>query len=369
MNGKNNQNNPNPPAQQPVVSDSVKANAGPFHLDFSDDFQIWMKENSISMAFSTYTLGKVVMVGPGTNGNVSACERNFGRAMSLMPMENGFALSTLFHVWSFYHSLPDGKTFNNEWDKLYIPRQMHITGNVDVHDIHKTKDKTLYAAITAYNCIAKLDEQGSFTPFWKPKFIDDYVAEDRCHLNGFCLENDEVAYVSVVGKSNVAAGWRDHRKDGGLIIDARNDEVICEGLSMPHTPRLYNDKLWVLEAGAGWFGWVDVKTKKFNRVFWCPGFLRGLRFYKNYALIGLSLPRNNVFSGLPLDDELKQRETHPVCAIYVIDLDKEKLVHHLVIRGSVSEIYDILIFEDTLQPMLIGLEGEEIQRFVYLGGQ
>ena len=173
--------------QQPVVSDSIKKDAGPFHLDFSDDFHGWLKSNSISMAFSTYTLGKVVLIGPGTGENISACERNFGRAMSLMPMENGFALSTLFQVWSFYHSLPEGMRFNNEWDKLYIPRSMHITGNVDVHDIHRTKDKTMYAAITGYNCIATLDEQGSFTPFWKPEFIDSYVAEDRCHLNGFCL--------------------------------------------------------------------------------------------------------------------------------------------------------------------------------------
>jgi uncharacterized protein (TIGR03032 family) len=188
-------------------------------------------------------------------------------------------------------------------------------------------------------------------------------------LNGFCLENDEIAYVSIIGSSNVNGGWREHRTNGGLIMDARTNKVVCEGLSMPHTPRLYRDKLWILEAGSGRFGWVNIKTGKFNKIVWCPGFLRGLRFYKDFALLGVSLPRNQVFSGFPLDDELKKRETHPVCAVYVIDLKKKKMAHHLVIRGSVSEIYDILVFEETLQPMLIGIEGQEISQFVYLGGQ
>ena len=350
-----------------IVTDRPVGQGGPFHLHFSDDCKAWLSDNDISLLFTTYTLGKVLALGPGYQGNISACERNFGRAMALVPTETGFYLSTLYQVWRFEHSLPPGVKVDGQWDKLYLPRSCHVTANVDVHDLHQNDAGDMLAAVTQYNCIATLDDQGNFDPIWRPPFIDKIVGEDRCHLNGFCMEDGELAYVSVVGKSNEAGKWREHRAKGGMVMDARTNEVVCNGLAMPHTPRLYRDKLWLVEAGKGWFGYVDLKTGKFEHVCWCPGFLRGLRFYGDYAILGMSLPRNEIFAGLPLDKILKRKQTEPQCAIYVIDLNKGKILHQLQITGSLIEIYDIMVLENTRQPMLIGLESQEVLRFVYLG--
>ena len=52
-----------------------------------------------------------------------------------------------------------------------------------------------------------------------------------------------------------------------LIIDVTTGDVLVEGLSMPHSPRWHNDRLWLVEAGSGWFGFVDLGSGRFERVF------------------------------------------------------------------------------------------------------
>jgi hypothetical protein len=42
--------------------------------------------------------------------------------------------------------------------------------------------------------------------------------------------------VTAVSQSDVADGWRDHRQDGGVVIDVTTNEIVLEGLSMPHSP-------------------------------------------------------------------------------------------------------------------------------------
>ena len=171
----------------------------------------------------------------------------------------------------------------------------------------------------------------------------------------------------MIGASNTAAGWREMRADGGLVIDMRSDEVVGGGLAMPHTPRLYGGELYVLEAGSGWFGRIDRKKGKFERLSWFPGFLRGLSFHGDYAVIGLSKPRNKIFAGLPLDEELNKRKREPECAVYVVRLSDGAVCHSLTITGSVEEIYDTAVLAGTRQPLLVGLEGEEIGKYVAVG--
>ena len=39
-----------------------------------------------------------------------------------------------------------------------------------------------------------------------------------------------------------------------IVIDVDSSEIVCEGLSMPHSPRWYAGKLWLLNSGTGEFG-------------------------------------------------------------------------------------------------------------------
>jgi uncharacterized protein (TIGR03032 family) len=150
-------------------------------------------------------------------------------------------------------------------------------------------------------------------------------------------------------------------------MDMRTNKVVCEGLAMPHSPRLYQDKLWVLEAGTGWFGYVDRQTNKFVQVSWCPGFVRGLRFVGDYAIIGISKPRNKVFEGLPLDQELATRGVEPVCGVYIVNIKTGEIEHKIDITGSVAELYDVITLPGSFSPFLVGLQGDEAKKFVFLG--
>jgi len=360
---------PRPTTSPPphLAGDGLGAEAvNPFHVTYSPGLAAWMAENDLSIAFTTYTAGKLVLAGPGRGGTIAVSERNFGQAMALRTTDSGLYLSTKYQVWRFENGLDAGR-LHDGWDRLYMPRRCEITGNVDVHDIHIDRDGRLLVAVTAYNCLAQLDGRASFSPLWRPPFIDAMVNEDRCHLNGFCLEDGRPAYATVIAPTNTAGAWRDRRADGGQVIDLRDDSTLADGLAMPHTPRLYRDRLYLLEAGSGWFGTIDRKAGRFERIAWCPGFLRGLAFFADYAVVGLSKPRNKVFAGLPLDGELENRGQEPECALYVLRLSDGALCHKLTITGSVEEIYDTAFLPGTQQPLLVGLEGEEIGKYVAIG--
>jgi uncharacterized protein (TIGR03032 family) len=336
-----------------------------YHLTFSPGLRDWMVRHKAGLAISTYEAGKAVMLGAGRQG-FTASDESFDSAMAMMTTDKGFYLSMRHQVWRFENGLSQGQIVNG-CDRIYMPRQCQVTGGVDIHDLDVDRQGRLLAAVTLYNCVASLDHQGSFNPLWRPKFIDAIVSQDRCHLNGFCLKDGRLGYVSLIAPSNEANGWRQQRSDGGQIIDARTDEVVAEGLAMPHSPRLNKSRLWVLEGGSGWFGWIDLKKRRFERFLWLPGFLRGLRFIGDYAIIGSSRPRNEIFTGLPLQEELRSRSQLPVCGVHVVNLNTAVVEYMITITGSVQEIYDLAILPDTIAPKLIGPSSADAARFVFLG--
>ncbi len=217
---------------------------------------------------------------------------------------------------------------------------------------------------TRFNCLAKLSPKNSFTPIWKPSFIDKIINEDRCHLNGLAMENGVPKYVTAVSRSNTIDGWRDRRNDGGVVIDVTTNKIICTGLSMPHSPRIYNGKLWLLNSGTGELGYVDKENKKFIPVTFAPGFGRGLAFKDKYAFVGLSKPRYERFEGLTLDQKLKDADSEPWCGIQIIDLTTGSCVEWFRIDGAVAEIYDIGLIPNIACPMSIGFASNEIKGLI-----
>lgn len=132
---------------------------------------------------------------------------------------------------------------------------------------------------------------------------------------------------------------------------------------MPHSPRLHQDKLWLLDSGHGEFGYVNIDHGKFEPVAFLPGYGRGLSFANGFAVVGVSKPRHNqTFSGLQLDERLHEKNAQPHCGLYVIDLNTGDAVHWLRIEGMVDELYDVAVLPDIQRPMAIGLKTDEIRR-------
>ena len=327
----------------------------------------WMAEQRTSFAFTTYQAGKLFFVGLYPDGRLSIAERTFSRCMGLTASDDGLWMSTLYQLWRFENTLHPGQRYHS-FDKLYIPRYAYTTGDIDGHDIGVTDGGEVVFVNTLFSCLATYSPSHSFIPLWKPPFISRLAAEDRCHLNGLALRDGKLTTVSAVSRADVADGWRDARRDGGIVMDIGSGEVICAGLSMPHSPRWYRGSLYVLDSGNGQFGQVDTASERFEPVAFCPGYLRGLTFVGDFAVVGLSRPRHDgSFSGLNLDDELARRGAVPRCGLAVIDLRTGDLVHQLRIEGVVEELYDVVALPGVRQPHALGFQSDEIRRVLSVG--
>ncbi len=338
-----------------------------FH--YSSDFLEWLRVENISLAVSTYQTNKLFLIGRDTTKHLSVSERSFERAMGLhVESENSFYLSTRFLLWRFENALADGQE-HKEADKVYIPRQAFTTGDLDAHDISKDENGDIVFVNTRYNCIAKISEKYNFKPLWVPPFITKMVSEDRCHLNGMAMRDGKPRYVTMVSQTDRLDAWREHRHNGGVVMDMENSEVLAEGLSMPHSPRYYQDKLWVLNAGKGEFGYIDSQTNSFKAITQLDGFLRGLAFYKNYALIGLSKPRHErTFAGLPLEEILNSKQVEPKCGIFIVDINTGEIIHSLEAEGEIVELYDVQVLPNTKRPLALDLKTDDITRFIAIEG-
>ncbi|MBC8112970.1 MAG: TIGR03032 family protein, partial [Candidatus Saccharimonas sp.] len=350
-----------------VATDSgrpVQAAASSFSIDCSRNFPGWLAEQRISLGFTTYQAGKLFFVGTQPSGRIGVFERTFNRAMGLCGDGQTLWLSTAYQLWRFENVLEPGAT-DGEFDRLYVPRGCHVTGDIDVHDIALGSDGRPVFVSTLFGCLATVSDRYSFEPIWQPKWLSKLAAEDRCHLNGMALEDGRPKYVTACSQSDIVDGWRDQRTGGGCVVDVASHEVIATGFSMPHSPRLYRGKLWLLDSGRGQFGHVDRATGKFESVAFLPGYPRGLTFVGDYAVIGVSKPRHEkTFTGLPLDEELSRRNASAQCGLFVIDLRSGDTVHWLRAEGAIAELYDVLVLPGVRRPKALGFQTDEIRHNV-----
>jgi uncharacterized protein (TIGR03032 family) len=333
----------------------------------SRHFTAWMGEHQISLACTTYQTGKLLLIGRKPDGGANVFERNFTRCMGLWGDGQTLWMSTLFQVWRLENVLRPGEQFKGH-DRLYVPKVGHTTGDLDIHDIVVEVSGRLVFVATGFGCLATLNERYSFTPLWRPAFLSKLAAEDRCHLNGVALEDGHCRYVTAVSTTDVVDGWRDRRRDGGVVLEVPSGRPVAEGLSMPHSPRTHGGDLWLLNSGTGFVGKIDRARGRFEPLTFCPGFLRGLAFVGGYAVVGLSRARRDkTFAGLALDEELARRDVEARCGLQVIDLRTGDVAHWVRLEGLVSELYDVAVLPGVACPMALGFKTDEIQRIVAVG--
>jgi uncharacterized protein (TIGR03032 family) len=149
-------------------------------------------------------------------------------------------------------------------------------------------------------------------------------------------------YVTALGTTDAPAGWRDDKAHGGVLMDVPSGELVCRGLSMPHSPRLYAGRLWACESGAGTLGLVDRETGRYEPVAAVPGFTRGLDFAGRFAFVGLSQVRESaVFSGIPITERLAEHER--TCGVAVIDIVTGQVIGLLRFEDAVQEVFAVAV--------------------------
>jgi protein O-GlcNAc transferase len=326
----------------------------------SSKFLNWLQSQNITLAISTYQTNSLFLIGTHNDGKPAFVSRDFFHPMGLAVNHNNLWISTKTQILRLENVLNPELHIEN-CDRFYVPRASYITGDLDTHDLTVVDEGVVFVN-SKYSCLATLHPHHSFQPLWKPKFISKLAPEDRCHLNGLALVNGKPKYVTAISRSDVTDGWRDNRQQGGVVIDLETDEIISERLSMPHSPRYYRGKLWLLNSGTGDFGYLDIDTGKFEAIAFVPGYARGLAFWDNFAVIGLSKPRDKTFNGLALDKTLELKQAEPRCGVVVIDLNTGNIVHWVWIQDRVRELYDIQIIPEVSKASI--LEEKDLEDFI-----
>lgn len=325
-----------PRANAATAADDANA----FRSVFSPGFPELLHRLGVSLAVSTYQSGRLILV-RADGDTLNAHLRFFARPMGLALGRDGLALGTAHHVHRFRNQPAVAARLEPEGrhDACFLPSEAHVTGDIRVHELAFDADDTLWVVNTRFSCLCTLDAQHSFVPRWRPRFVSALAAEDRCHLNGLAMDDGRVRLVTALGATDSAQGWREHKFEGGVLLDVASSERIASGLAMPHSPRVHRGAIWVLESARGLLCRVDPDSGKRETVAELPGFTRGLAFVGPYVFVGLSQVREKLFDGLPLAQRLATRE----CGIRVVDLRSGATVALLRFEGRVEEIFDVQV--------------------------
>lgn len=315
-------------------------------------FSAWLAESGGSVLVSTYQAHRLAAIG-WDGRQTSLLMRQFDKPLGLALEAGRLAIAERQAITLLADAPQLAPSYREDqpgrYDALYLPRVTYHTGELHAHDL-AFQGEELLLVNTRYSCLARLSADYNFEPVWQPSFISELAPEDRCHLNGLAMRDGQPRYVTALGASDTAGGWRPRKADGGILIDVAGQETIVGGLSMPHSPRWYDGQLWLLNSGEGQLLRVDVARGQTEVVCALPGYLRGLAFVGPYALVGLcKIREKHIFGGLPV----QQRHDTLQCGVAVLDLRRGSEVGRFTFTAGCDELYDVQFLSGRRRVMLL----------------
>jgi uncharacterized protein (TIGR03032 family) len=304
-----------------------------------------------SLLVSTYQAGKVVVVGTGPGG-LELSYHNFEKAMGIAVRPGQVAVGARATIWFLNDDPAIARQIEpaGQHEACFLTQRAWFTGEIQGHELAWLGDE-LWVVNTAFSCLCTLDERHSFVPRWKPKFISRLAAEDRCHLNGFACHEGRAKLVTALAETDTAAGWRPSKATTGCLIDVESGETLIRGLAMPHSPRVHQGKIWLLDSGHGRLVIADADRGTVATVIELPGYTRGMAMIDTFAFVGLSRIREtSTFGGLPIASNRESLK----CGVAVVDLVSGKQMAFLEFHTGVEEIFDIQILPGIRSPVMSG---------------
>lgn len=344
--------------QGPPVAEPRSTTAVEFRYTQTDSFVALLQQLGASLVITTYQANKL-LVARAAGAGLSTLVRTFDRPMGLAVNGDRLALGCREQIWEFRNAPAIAPLVEpaGQHDACFVPRASHVTGDIYVHEIAFAGDE-LWMVNTRFSCLCTLDPAYSFVPRWRPPFITSLSADDRCHLNGLAVVDGEPKHVTALGETDTPHGWRANKAHGGCLMEVKSGEIVSRGLSMPHSPRWHDGRLWLLESGTGQLVLVDPTTGRRQSVAELPGFARGLALHGQFAFIGLSKIRaTSTMDGVPLAerrDELK-------CGVAVVDLTSGRICAMLEFQTAVEEIFDVQLLRGLRFPEVMGWQKDTIQ--------
>jgi uncharacterized protein (TIGR03032 family) len=342
--------------QAPAPGSPTKEDPPPLRSVHTSNFSPILQELGVSVLVTTYQAGKLVMLRPDGD-RLNTHFRGFGKPMGLAVDGDRLAIGTSLEIWEYHNAPAVARRLEpaGSHDACFLPRSSVCTGDIQIHEMawatSQTDDPELWFVNTRFSCLCTRSNIHSFVPRWRPPFISALAPEDRCHLNGLCMVEGRPTFVTALGTTDTPAGWRANKKSGVVLLDVASGEVVASGLSMPHSPRWRDGRLWVLESGSGGVGLVDPATGKYEALTVLPGFTRGLDFCGPLAFIGLSQVRESaVFSGIAIAERpLAER----CCGVWVVNIYTGQTVAFVKFEDAVQEIFAVQVLPGVRHPDVI----------------
>jgi len=236
-----------------------------------------------------------------------------------------------------------------EADALYLPRMSLTTGMINIHDI-AWGTEGLWVVNSTFSCLATLQPDHSFVARWKPHFITELKPEDRCHLNGMAIKDGKPGYVTTFTQSDELDSWSDRDSMDGTLMDVERNEILLDGLLMPHSPRYYRGHVYLCDSGTGRVLKYCPDTGEVSTLIQLQGFPRGMNFFGPLMFVGLSKIRaSENRHPLPVDEMFD--ETYS--GVWVVNLETGDEVAHIRFEGDVEQIYDIALIPEANYPAML----------------
>lgn len=343
--------------RQAVATESPRDTTSPpareIRYEHSDDLGELLSSLRAALLVTTYQAGKLAVLGSHQN-ELQLSFHNFDRPMgvAITADQSHMAVAAKSKVWFLRNATDVANQLSDVTprDACFLARTAQITGEIHAHEM-AWLDNQLWIVNTLFSCLCTLDDRHSFVPRWQPKFISELAAEDRCHLNGIATANGKARFVTAMAESNSPGGWRATKAESGCVIDVDSRETVTTGFAMPHSPRLHQGHLWVLDSGRGALVQVDLQNGTTEIVARFPGYARGLAFLGEYAFVGLSKIReSSTFNGVPIAQDRQRLK----CGVGVVHLETGKLAGQFEFKTGVDEIFDVTVLPDCPNPAMRG---------------
>ncbi len=336
-----------------------------FELNYSGSIPQIFKDHNICVLLSTYQAGKVIILS-SKNNELFQTPISFKKPMGIAIQGSKLAVACMDEI-IFFSKNENVASFvnkeNNNYDSVYIERASYNTSTLDIHDL-EFGDGIIWGVNTLFSCLSIFDINFSHRPKWKPPFISQLVPEDRCHLNGMALKDDIPKYVTALSNDDQYQGWRKNKLNTGILMEVPSGEIIVSNLAMPHSPRFYNDELYLLESGTGNLIKVNVEEKSYEVIFSFNYFIRGLSFSNNMAFIGKSKIRENSSDF----NELEVKDNSLNAGLIIFCMNTLTVKGEINYTAAIQELYDVQILENVANAVIITKEIEEYRNIITFPG-
>jgi uncharacterized protein (TIGR03032 family) len=340
----------------PDVTASPVNDAAPprreFRFGHTSNWAPILNDLGASLLISSYHTGELVVLGASLQA-LEASFHHFQRVMGIAIQQNQIAVGTQTAVWLLGadRDLASRIQPSGRYDGCFLARTARFTGEIQSHELAWSGDE-LWVVNTRFSCLCTLDEQHSFVPRWRPKFISAVAPEDRCHLNGLAMAFGRPKFVTALAETDGKEGWRPSKATSGCLIDVESQETVIRGLAMPHSPRVHAGKVWVLDSGRGRLVLADLARGRVDTVAELPGYTRGLALLGPLAFVGLSKIRetNSDIGGVPIAEHREALK----CGIAIVDLISGRQVALLEFHSGIEEVFDVQVLPGVRFPLIAG---------------